>query len=126
MTFADTTAADQTAALAFEFDLKHAPEKVWRALTEAGELAHWFPASIDGPREKGAALRFVFHAAQEPTTTGEITECDPPHVLAYTMGEESVRWELIPIPEGCLLTLTTEAAPPIAANDIQAVSRLAA
>ena len=32
MTVTDTTAKSQTAALSFEFDLPHAPEKVWRAL----------------------------------------------------------------------------------------------
>ena len=46
--------------LRFERRLAHSPEKVWRALTEASELAHWFPAEIHGPREQGSALRFVF------------------------------------------------------------------
>jgi len=32
MNTTDTTAAAQTEAISFEFDLKHAPEKVWRAL----------------------------------------------------------------------------------------------
>ena len=38
---ADKTAPGQTESLSFEFDLPHAPEKVWRALTEPALLAEW-------------------------------------------------------------------------------------
>ncbi|WP_394830708.1 hypothetical protein LVJ94_29790 [Pendulispora rubella] len=69
----------------FERRLPHKPEKVWRALTEPRELAQWFP---EGARK--------------------ITEWDPPRVLALTLGDENLRWELSPTPEGCLLVLTTE------------------
>ncbi|MGW4592021.1 hypothetical protein [Amycolatopsis thermoflava] len=37
---------DGLAALVFERHLKHPPEKVWRALTEPGELATWFPVHV--------------------------------------------------------------------------------
>ncbi|MBN9161398.1 MAG: hypothetical protein J0I07_10570 [Myxococcales bacterium] len=55
----------------------------------------------------GASLRFVFRDG-EPDAEGRITECEPPRVLAYTMGAETLRWELAPIPEGTLLVFTTE------------------
>ena len=90
----------------FERRLPHSPEDVWRALTEPGELAHWFPCAVEGELVKGAPLRFVFD--DEPSLGGTITECEPPNVLAYTMGEETVRWELTAVPEGCVLVLTTE------------------
>lgn len=92
----------------FERRLSHRPEKVWRALTEARELAHWFPARMEGANDRGAPLRFTFPDGESPMRTGEITEYDPPRVLAYTMGDEKLRWELSPIPEGCLLVFTTE------------------
>ena len=113
----------------FERRLPHRPEKVWRALTEADELSHWFPARVDGEREVGAALRFVFRDGDEPDAEGVVTECDPPRVLAYTMGAETLRWELSPLPDGgCLLVFTTAVALPTApANDNGAISaRLAA
>ena len=72
----------------FERRLPHPPEKVWRALTDARELAGWFPRELAGARE--------------------ILESDPPHLLAYRVGDETLRWELSPIPEGCLLVLTAE------------------
>ena len=100
--------ATKIALARFERRLPHRPEKVWRALTEQGELARWFPANVEGERGKGAPLRFVFRNGESPALAGEITEWDPPRVLAYTMGGETLRWELSPIPEGCLLVLRTE------------------
>jgi uncharacterized protein YndB with AHSA1/START domain len=94
----------------FERRLAHPPEKVWRALTESGELSHWFPADIHGAPEEGAPLRFVFRDGEEPNAEGTVTECDPPRVLSYTMGDETLRWELFPTKEGCVLVLTTETA----------------
>ena len=86
----------------FERRLPHRPEKVWRALTDARELARWFPANVEGEHARGAPLRFVFRDG-EPDAEGRITECEPSRVLAYTMGTETLRWELSPIPEGTLL-----------------------
>jgi len=102
----------------FERRLRHRPEKVWRALTEASELAGWFPAQVEGKPEEGAALRFVFPGG-EPSAAGTVTEWDPPRRLAYTMGQETLRWELSPLPgDGCLLVFTAEVALPSApAND---------
>ena len=60
-------------SLRFERDLPDAPEKVWRALTDGDELAHWFPAAIQGAREAGAKLIFVFppEPGQVPADTPE-------------------------------------------------------
>jgi uncharacterized protein YndB with AHSA1/START domain len=102
----------------FERRLAHRPEKVWRALTEESELAHWFPATVEGERKKGAPLRFAFHDGEERQAEGTVVECDPPRVLVYTMGDETLRWELHPIPEGCVLVFTTEVKTRLrAAND---------
>ena len=91
----------------FERRLPPRPEKVWRALTDAKELAAWFPALVQGEHERGASLRFVFRDG-EPSTEGKVTEHEPPRLLEYTMGHETLRWELSPIPEGTLLVFTTE------------------
>ena len=99
--------------LRFERRLAHAPEKVWRALTEPAELAHWFPQDLDGAFKQGARLRFVFRG--EPPVldgkviedfTGEVLEIDPPRLLAYSWGEDVLRWTLTPDGDGCLLTFT--------------------
>ena len=35
---------DDRSALTFERRLAHSVERVWRAVTEPAELAHWFPS----------------------------------------------------------------------------------
>lgn len=93
--------------LRFERRLAHPPAKVWRALTDNAELSHWFPARIDGPRESGAELRFVFAGDTGEPTTGRISVFDPPRVLEYTWAGDVLRWELKPEGQGCLLVFTT-------------------
>ena len=56
MTTTDTTARGQTAALSFEWDLPHPPEKVWRALTDPTLLAQWLLPVVGLELEPGAAF----------------------------------------------------------------------
>ena len=105
--------------LRFERHIGHPPERVWRALTEPGQLRQWFPTDIEGERKPGAKIRFVFRAGapraedmpglleHDPEDLdGEFTEFDPPRLLAYTWGEEDLRWELEPAVDGCRLIFT--------------------
>jgi uncharacterized protein YndB with AHSA1/START domain len=92
--------------LRFERRLAHPPAKVWRAITEPAELAHWFPAAIEGRRKAGAPLRFVHPGGEGPTLEGEVTEFDPPRVFAYTWGESLLRLELRAEGDGCTLIFT--------------------
>ncbi|MEY2935324.1 MAG: hypothetical protein RL033_6073 [Pseudomonadota bacterium] len=78
----------------FEQPLPASPEVVWAALTEPAELERWFAFRIEGPRELGAALRFVLPSGDLPPESGVITDYDPPSVLAYTWGQQAFRWEL--------------------------------
>jgi len=52
--------------LRFTRSLPHPPEKVWRALTEPEHLDAWFPTTIEGDRQAGAALRFRHRDADLP------------------------------------------------------------
>src|SRR5215813_14135944 len=58
MTLADKTERSQTESISFEFDLQHAPEKVWRALTDPVLLAEWLLPVVDHKLEPGAAFTF--------------------------------------------------------------------
>jgi uncharacterized protein YndB with AHSA1/START domain len=58
MTVVDKTEKSQTQSLSFEFDLHHAPEKVWRALTDPALLAQWLLPVIGFKLESGAAFMF--------------------------------------------------------------------
>ncbi|GAA1269815.1 SRPBCC family protein [Saccharothrix xinjiangensis] len=86
--------------LRFERVLSHPPAKVWRAISEPGELEHWFPAgvAIDGRR-----LTFSF---PDQVTGGEVLEWDPPRVFAFRWEADVLRFELRPHERGCLLVFT--------------------
>jgi uncharacterized protein YndB with AHSA1/START domain len=85
MTANDTTAPAQTESLSFEFDLPHAPEKVWRALTEPALLAEWLLPVFDLRLEPGAAFTFKTqpYPGWDGTVDCRILEIDAPRRLTY-------------------------------------------
>jgi uncharacterized protein YndB with AHSA1/START domain len=94
-------------ALRFERVLRHAPERVWRSLTERGELDAWHPTPFDLEPTVGGVVSFTApESVPDLPEEGEVTEYDPPRTLAYTWGEDHLRWELRPHDGGCLLVLT--------------------
>jgi uncharacterized protein YndB with AHSA1/START domain len=87
--------------------LSHPPERVWRAITDRDQLAAWFPADIEGELTTvGAELSFPFREGEAPTESGKVLACEPPRLLAYSWGDETLRFELDASPEGCRLTFT--------------------
>lgn len=71
MTVIDTTAKAQTESISFEVELKHPPEKVWRALTDPELLAEWLLPVIGFKLEAGAA--FMFKTQPYPGWDGTVT-----------------------------------------------------
>ena len=61
----------QTQTLAFEFDLQHPPEKVWRALTEPALLSEWLLPVVELHLEPGAA--FMFRTQPYPGWDGTVS-----------------------------------------------------
>jgi uncharacterized protein YndB with AHSA1/START domain len=92
--------------LRFERRLAHSRDKVWRAITDPAQLTRWFPADLDYDLAPGAKIRFDFRDGEGPTLDGEVTELDPPRLLAYTWDRDLLRFELRPDGEGCLLVFT--------------------
>ncbi|MGH3422995.1 MAG: SRPBCC family protein [Streptosporangiaceae bacterium] len=96
--------------LRFERQLRHPANQVWDALTEPDALTHWFPHVVDGDMSLGGKLRFSFPAGGDyeslPGFEGEVLEYDPPRLLEYSWGPDTLRWELVPDGEGCLLIFT--------------------
>ena len=85
-------------ALRFERRYPHPVVKVWRALTEAGELREWFVEILDYERsrltfEPGADLAFVTSSG-ESAGSGRVVACEPPTLLEYTWDNETLRFEL--------------------------------
>ena len=112
MTVTDTTERSQTKAIAFEFDLPHGPEKVWRALTDPAMLAAWLLPVLDLKLEPGAA--FTFKTQPYPGWDGsvncQVLEIDAQRKLSYTwvvgdMLDTVVTFTLSPSASGTRLSL---------------------
>ncbi|MDX2007625.1 MAG: SRPBCC domain-containing protein [Meiothermus sp.] len=111
MTLSDTTAPAQTEAVSFEFDLRHKPEKVWRALTDPALLAEWLLPVTGFSLEPETA--FAFKAPPAPGWDGTVNcrllEVEPHRMLSYAwvVGDIDtvVTFVLTPTPSGTRLTL---------------------
>jgi uncharacterized protein YndB with AHSA1/START domain len=107
----DKTPPSQTEAIAFEFDLPHAPAKVWRALTDPVLLAEWLLPVLDLTLEPGAA--FTFKAPPQPGWDGivhcRVREIDVPRKLSYAWAvgamDTVVTFTLTPAASGTRLSL---------------------
>jgi len=88
--------------LRFTRQLPHAPEKVWRALTEAEHLEAWFPHRIVGDWTVGSPLRFI---SQFGDFDGEVLAVQPPSLLEFRWGTDTIRFEIVSQGKGSVLTL---------------------
>ena len=87
-------------------ELRHAPEKVWRALTDPANLREWAP--FDADRGLGAVgpVRLTTVGVPTPQTSEtRVTRADEPRLLEYRWGGNDIRWELEPFGGGTRLTL---------------------
>lgn len=108
-------------AVRLERQLPDPPEIVWRALTEREHLRSWFPSDVlvsGGAWKVGAAITFPFPPEViDMTLTGEVLEVDEPRSLAFTWGEDTLRFELTPTDGGTRLVLVDELPPSAAARN---------
>jgi uncharacterized protein YndB with AHSA1/START domain len=88
-------------------ELRHAPEKVWQALTDPAHLREWAPFDADGSLGTvGTTVQFTTVRAptlQVSETT--VTRAVAPKVLEYNWGDKDIRWELEAVGDGTRLTL---------------------
>lgn len=113
MTITDTTAPAQTDSVAFDFDLPHAPAKVWRALTDPELLREWLLPVFGLQLAKGA--EFTFKTQPYPPWDGTVQcrmlEIDEPRRLSYAwvVGDMAldtvVTFTLTPTPAGTRMSL---------------------
>jgi uncharacterized protein YndB with AHSA1/START domain len=92
--------------LRFVRPLSHPVDRVWDAITTPSGLSAWFPFDIEGPRATGAPLKFVFRAGEADDFSGTMVEFTPRSAMELLWdGPETLRLELAPSDEGCVLTL---------------------
>jgi len=83
--------------------LRHSPEKVWRALTEPAHQREWAPFDADGSMATAGTtvnLTWMGTGAATPLPT-TVTRAEAPNLLEYG----DIRWELEANDEGTRLTL---------------------
>jgi uncharacterized protein YndB with AHSA1/START domain len=97
--------ADGRWRLRFTRHLGHPRAKVWRAITEAGHLAAWFPQKITGDWAPGGELIFSDPQGRGPDFTGQVLAYQPPELLEFSWGPDVIRLELAEAGDGCTLTL---------------------
>ena len=95
--------------LVFVRELRHPPEKVWRALTDPAHLREWSPFDADGSlATAGNKVKLTTVGAPSPhVTETTVTRADAPKLLEYNWGGFDMRWELEPHAGGTRLTLWT-------------------
>ena len=86
-------------ALRFERALAHPIERVWRAVSVPAELERWFPAAADWTPAAGELI-------EAGGMTGEVTEVEAPHRLAWTFAGDYYAFDLSEHDHGCLLVFT--------------------
>jgi hypothetical protein len=81
-------------------ELRHSPEKVWRALTDPAHLREWAPFEADGSLGALGTVNLTWVGTPRVSET-RVTRADAPKVLEYN----DIRWELEALGGGTRLTL---------------------
>jgi uncharacterized protein YndB with AHSA1/START domain len=108
-------------AVRLERHLPDPPSVVWQAITDREQLRSWFPCDVvvaGGRWEVGASIRFSFPAEViDMTLSGKVLAVDAPNTLAFSWGDETLRFELSPADGGTHLVLIDELPASIAARN---------
>jgi uncharacterized protein YndB with AHSA1/START domain len=87
-------------------ELRHSPEKVWRALTDPEQLREWSPFDADKNLGAVGPVRLTTVGAPEDFGAASVvTRAEEPRLLEYQWGGRDVRWELEALGQGTRLTL---------------------
>jgi uncharacterized protein YndB with AHSA1/START domain len=112
MNDASLVTGDSRPAVRLERQLPDPPEVVWSALTEREQLRGWFPCDVvvaGGEWRVGARITVPFPPELiDMTLAGEVLEVDRPYRLAFSWGDEVLRFELTPRDGGTRLVLIDE------------------
>ena len=81
-------------------ELRHPPERVWRALTDPAQLREWAPFDADANLATASTVNLTW--AGTPTSfEAKVRRAEAPNVLEYN----DLRWELEAVGGGTRLTL---------------------
>lgn len=94
--------------------LRHSPEKVWKAITDPAHLREWAPFDADASLSAaGNRVKLTTVGAPGPhITETTVKRAEPPNLLEYSWGDFDMRWQLEALGDGTRLTLWTNIARP--------------
>jgi uncharacterized protein YndB with AHSA1/START domain len=87
-------------------ELRHPPERVWKALTDPAQLREWAP--FDADRDLGTVGTATLSTVGAPSphvSETQVKRADAPRLLEFDWGGQNIRWELEPLGSGTRLTL---------------------
>lgn len=91
----DSRAVGERWTLVFVRDLAHPPERVWAALTDAGQLGQWSPFTADRDLDTvGDATLTMIDADTTDDSPATVHRAEPPVLLEYTWGTVAAGWHL--------------------------------
>lgn len=111
MTPVDDAARSSADSVALDFDLPHAPQKVWRALTDPALLAEWLLPAFGFTLEPGAAFTLAAPPQRgwDGTVQCRLLEVEPHRTLrwAWVVGDLDtvVTFTLTPTASGTRLSV---------------------
>ena len=87
-------------------ELRHPPEKVWKALTDPASLREWAPFDADRNLASVGPVKLSTVGTPTPQISDtQVTRADAPNLLEYRWGENDMRWQLELFGNGTRLTL---------------------
>jgi uncharacterized protein YndB with AHSA1/START domain len=81
-------------------ELRHSPEKVWKALTDPAQLREWAPFETDGSLSTVGTAKLTWVGTSQVSEV-RVTRADAPKLLEYG----DMRWQLEASAGGTRLTL---------------------
>ncbi|MEV0634922.1 SRPBCC family protein [Streptomyces sp. NPDC050619] len=87
---------DGRPAIRFSRTYDHPVDRVWRFVTEADELAHWFPSRAEIELRAGGTITFGGDPDMEDST-GRVIAVDPPRHLSFEWGGDELHFDLEPL-----------------------------
>jgi uncharacterized protein YndB with AHSA1/START domain len=89
-------------------ELRHPPEKVWKALTDPAHLREWAPFDADRSLDAVGPVKLTTVGAPVAhVTETRVTRAEAPRLLEFAWGGSDMRWELEAMAGGTRLTLWT-------------------
>ncbi|SNX65697.1 uncharacterized protein YndB with AHSA1/START domain [Streptomyces sp. TLI_55] len=87
------TLDDGRPAVRFSRTYAHPIDRVWRFVTDADELAHWFPSRAEIDLRPGGEIKFSGDPNM-PESTGRVLAVEAPRHLSFAWGDDELRFDL--------------------------------